>query len=62
MKMYSVKVFRNDKWPKRGVRVVCNNKEEAIYHAKNRLGIPQEERVLVCYRVVLDKVSQPVLD
>ena len=52
MKLYSVKILRDNVYPKRGVRVLCHTPQEAIALAKERLHIPQDTLVYAKYRVV----------
>lgn len=53
MKEFSIKIYDNKKgWPKRGVRARGRCVDEAISLVKEKKSIPQDERVLVVYRVL----------
>lgn len=54
MKIYSVKIFNDEKcfWPVYGVRVQCDTSKEAIELAKERLHIPKEKPVLAKYFII----------
>ena len=53
MKEFSIKIYDNKKgWPKRGIRACGRSVDEAISLVKEKKGIPQDERVLVVYRVL----------